>query len=355
MEKRLKRLLKSIVFLGMVWLPSPSVLAVGQPDITFVMRNGINWITTKNQLAAYSIEPLRLVPSARCKRAATFIELDEVLKLCRQDFSACDEDSKELLRAEARNFAFGGTFDETGDVEAFAVVDWKIGLRNLHELNPDRLTDYARQLSIDPEKSVVARLDRQSLSLATDPNMFIFFKGHLEGRDESNSWFLQNKLEMLSPYEYHTTYLQRSVKGRDYVSLRSAFLNCDLAGKDQEYVDIAFDATVHGYFPVSAADSQIIRTSYGQLLAIEQGQSSDPMKKAILYGFQLGKAVSEVKSERLTIEYLINKMFVRDGQAVEVRKYSSDKALKAELTKANSYQERGSLVRLIHKPSEADM
>lgn len=319
--------------------------AHGQNLLSYFERDGLNWITYNSHVAAFTVKPVRAVPKIHCERASQFLARDEVLQECRKDFSKCDEDSKELLREEARNLAFGGTFEEDGKVASYATVNWKISDEATYELNPEQLYNYANILSIDPDKSVVAQIDRGSMSLTTAPDKLIYFKGYVEKEDLSNSWFLQNKLEILSPYEYSHTFLGASAMGNNYFTLSSTFLNCDLAQKSDEYVDIAFNGTMNGLIPVSEQDGKIVQKSYEDLQSIDSGRNLTQIEKAILFGYQLGRTTTEISSKRLDANYLIDKLFAIDSEKVRLKTYENARALQEELSKVRSYQETGSLVR----------
>lgn len=319
----------------------------GHSEITYIERDGVMWITPKYVLATYALRPMSFVPEFQCQRAYKFLNDDQVLKQCRKDLASCDNDTIDLLREEARRLSFGDSYDENGKIEDYAKIDWKISTSELNGLEPDRLEEYASMLSIDPQRSVVAKFERNGMVMTTSPGKSLFFEGHIEGKDISNSWFLQNRLEMLPMGDYADIFLGANFEKPDTIQVRGAFLNCDMASKG-EYIDVAYNGTMVGYIPVSKRSRNILWRAYSDLQDMEMPGSITSIERAILYGYELGRATSELNSNRLSANYITGKFFDTSNDQVKLNVYSSKSDLASDLSKAYSYKERGSLIRLVH-------
>lgn len=340
------------LLLGLSMLTSAA--AMSQGEITYTERDGVMWITPKYIIATYAMKPLSSVPEFQCQRAEDFLNKDEVLKQCRKDIDSCDGDTIELLRAEARRLSFGDTYDDTGKIADYSIVDWKIGKSEMDGLDPKRLEEYASRLSIDPMRSVVAKLQRSSMVLTTDPGKLLFFKGHIEEEDMSNSWFLQNKLAMLPMGDYADTFIGTSAAKRDAINIRGTFLNCDIATKG-DYIDVAYSGTMVGHIPITKQSEQVLWQSYDSLRALPIPENMESIEQAVLYGYELARTTTGLDSQRIDANYIIKKLFnTSDGQ-IRLKDYASKGELSSELSKAATYKESGSLVRLVRGRASADI
>lgn len=319
----------------------------GQYDIRFIEKNGLKWIVPGGAIDEFGINPVNWNGENECKETIDFLSQSEALKRCKEQAPTCDKATEASLVRTGRRLAFGDKFKNTGIPSDKSRVDWDIQPNQIGMLDPALLFDYASQLGIDPDNSVVSFIDGKNLARNVKYSEPVIFRTYEQGRDGGNSWFFENMLDIVTTEEASEVYLLPPTKSAKAIQFGSKILNCELFKYPSEHVYVSFDYTVAGLRPVSSSHGDEVFKAYLALKEISFNESVSEIDKAIRYGYEIAANLSETTRDTLGVKFLVDKLFHSRGGKVSLRQYADADQLRQSLQVAASYDEENSFLRLV--------
>lgn len=319
-------------------------IAIGQHAIKYEEINGRYWITPAGDSRVFGIKPAIENPPVNCDETIDFLESNEVLKGCKNDFSSCNTD---YLLTTGRKRAFGKNFKHSGEPSEASKVDWDIEPIETSALDPRLIQEYAEQLGIDYRKAVVSSVDGSALARNVTYSLPLLFSQYESGKPGGNSWFFQTMVGMLTDKEASDTYLRPPTRSAKAIQLSSMFLNCELKRHQTEHVFVGFNYTINGMRNIDKKDQEEIYKAYLQLKNMEFPPTYSELDKALLYGAELARLLDKSTIEAIGLKNLANRIFDSKENKINLRNYGNPVDLSKELSLVDQHYKEAAYIKLV--------